>query len=85
MVPPAPMESCEPDPERAMGIRTRGESWLPGQGNQRVGSLPVLGVEKTSPLVGFYASSGLLVGIDATGPVDDVTERALEALRRFEA
>jgi adenylate kinase len=40
---------------------------------------------QTSPLVGFYASSGLLVGIDATGPVDDVTERALEALRRFEA
>ena len=27
---------------------------------------------------------GVLIGIDATGPVDDVTERALDALRHFE-
>ncbi len=40
--------------------------------------------DQTAPLIGLYASRGLLVGIDATGPVDDVTERALEALRRFE-
>lgn len=52
MPPKRPTEPCEPDPERAMGIRTRRESWLPGQGNQRVGSLPVLGVEKMSPMVG---------------------------------
>ncbi len=39
---------------------------------------------QTAPLVAFYAARGLLVGIDATGPVDDVTERALEALRRFD-
>jgi hypothetical protein len=52
MVPQPPTESCEPDAERAMGIRTRPGSWLPGQGNQRVVSLPVLGVEKISPLVG---------------------------------
>ncbi len=38
---------------------------------------------QTAPLVSFYAARGLLVGIDAMGPVDDVTERALEALRRF--
>lgn len=37
--------------------------------------------EQTAPLVGWYAERGLLVGIDATGPVDDVTERALSALR----
>ena len=37
--------------------------------------------EQTSPLVGYYAERGILVGIDAMGPVDDVTERALAALR----
>jgi adenylate kinase len=40
--------------------------------------------EQTAPLVSFYAARGILVGIDATGPVDDVTDRALEALRRYE-
>jgi adenylate kinase len=40
--------------------------------------------KQTSPLVSFYAARGVLVGIDATGPVDDVTERALEALHRYE-
>jgi adenylate kinase len=38
----------------------------------------------TSPIVGHYANLGILVGIDATGPVDDVTDRALAALRPFE-
>ena len=40
--------------------------------------------KQTAPLVSFYATRGILVGIDATGPVDDVTERALEALHRYE-
>lgn len=40
---------------------------------------------QTAPLVAFYATRGVLVGIDATGPVDDVTERALEALHRFDS
>jgi len=40
--------------------------------------------EQTAPLIAFYAARGVLVGIDAMGPVDDVTERALEALRRFD-
>jgi adenylate kinase len=35
----------------------------------------------TQPLVNYYAGRGLLVGIDATGPVDDVTSRAIVALR----
>lgn len=39
---------------------------------------------QTSPLVAFYAARGVLIGIDATGPVDDVTERALDALRHFD-
>ena len=39
--------------------------------------------ESTAPLVAYYAGRGLLVGIDATGPVDDVTQRALDALRPF--
>lgn len=39
--------------------------------------------EQTAPLVGHYAAAGLLVGIDATGPVDDVTDRALAALKVY--
>ncbi|HET9900566.1 MAG TPA: adenylate kinase [Actinomycetes bacterium] len=39
--------------------------------------------EQTVPLVDFYADRGILVGIDATGPVEDVTDRAIAALRRF--
>ena len=39
----------------------------------------------TAPLVAYYAERGVLVGIDATGPVDDVTQRAIDALRPFGA
>jgi adenylate kinase len=39
--------------------------------------------DQTAPLVGYYAERGILVGIDAMGPVDDVTERASAALRSF--
>lgn len=39
--------------------------------------------EDTAPLVAFYADEGILVGIDATGPVEEVTERALAALRPY--
>jgi adenylate kinase len=39
--------------------------------------------EQTAPLIAYYAGRGVLVGIDATGPVDDVTLRAIDALRTF--
>jgi adenylate kinase len=39
--------------------------------------------QQTSPLIAFYADEGILLGIDATGPVDEITDRALTALRRF--
>jgi adenylate kinase len=39
--------------------------------------------QQTSPLIAFYADEGILLGLDATGPVDEITERALSALRRF--
>ncbi|HET7736870.1 MAG TPA: adenylate kinase [Nocardioidaceae bacterium] len=39
--------------------------------------------DQTSPLIGYYGDRGLLRGVDATGPVEDVTERAISALRRF--
>lgn len=39
--------------------------------------------EQTSPLVSFYADEGILVGIDATGTVEDVTERAMASLRPY--
>lgn len=38
----------------------------------------------TAPLVQFYADENILVGIDATGPVEEVTKRALDALRPLE-
>jgi adenylate kinase len=41
--------------------------------------------EQTAPLIAYYAGRGVLVGIDATGPVDDVTLRAIDALRPFHA
>ncbi len=40
--------------------------------------------EQTAPLVDYYADRGLLFGIDATGPVEDVTERSVAVLRRFD-
>ena len=39
--------------------------------------------EQTSPLIDYYGDRSLLRGIDATGPVEDVTDRAINALRRF--
>jgi adenylate kinase len=39
--------------------------------------------EQTAPLISFYADEGTLIGIDATGPVEEVTSRALAALRPF--
>ncbi|MDQ1703767.1 MAG: adenylate kinase, partial [Frankiaceae bacterium] len=39
--------------------------------------------DQTSPLVGYYAERGILVGLDAMGPVDDVTDRAIAALRSY--
>jgi adenylate kinase len=39
--------------------------------------------EQTAPLIDFYADKGILVGLDAMGPVEDVTDRAINALMRF--
>ena len=40
--------------------------------------------EQTAPLIGYYADGGILLGIDATGPVEDVTERrAVASLRHW--
>jgi adenylate kinase len=38
---------------------------------------------QTAPLVEFYGQRGQLVGIDATGPVEDVTDRAIAALAPY--
>ncbi|HET6214395.1 MAG TPA: adenylate kinase [Micromonosporaceae bacterium] len=37
----------------------------------------------TAPLVEYYGAQGKLVGIDATGPVEDVTLRAIDALQSY--
>jgi adenylate kinase len=37
----------------------------------------------TAPLVDYYGAQGKLVGIDATGPVEDITVRATDALRSY--
>jgi adenylate kinase len=39
--------------------------------------------DQTAPLVDYYGGQGKLVGIDATGPVEDVTQRAIDALEPF--
>ena len=39
--------------------------------------------QQTAPLGSYYADEGILLGLDATGPVEEVPERALGALRRF--
>ena len=41
--------------------------------------------EQTAPLVEFYAGRAQLVGIDAMGAVEDVTDRAIEALTPYAA
>ncbi|MGW9208624.1 adenylate kinase [Embleya sp. NPDC055664] len=41
--------------------------------------------EQTEPLVGYYSERNLLLPIQATGPVKEVTERAMTALREFGA
>ena len=38
--------------------------------------------DQTAPLIDYYGDRGHPVGVDATGPVEDVTERAIDALRR---
>jgi adenylate kinase len=40
--------------------------------------------QQTRPLIAFYADDGILLGIDATGPVEEITGRAMAALRRFQ-
>ncbi len=39
--------------------------------------------QQTQPVIAFYADEGILLGLDATGPVEEITDRALRALRRF--
>jgi adenylate kinase len=39
--------------------------------------------EQTEPLIGFYRDAGRLVAIGAIGAVEDVTERAISALKPF--
>lgn len=39
--------------------------------------------EQTSPLIAFYADENILIGIDATGPVEEITSRAMAAIRPF--
>jgi adenylate kinase len=39
--------------------------------------------QQTRPLIAYYADEGTLLGIDATGPVEEITDRVMSALRRF--
>ena len=39
--------------------------------------------EQTAPLIEFYAADGFMLGVDATGPVEEITSRVLAALRPF--
>nr|MDP9496487.1 adenylate kinase [Actinomycetota bacterium] len=37
--------------------------------------------QSTAPLVGYYDKTGILVKIQASGPVEEVTRRAVDALK----
>jgi adenylate kinase len=37
----------------------------------------------TAPLGDYYGAQGKLIGVDAAGPVDDVTVRAIDAIRPY--
>jgi adenylate kinase len=39
--------------------------------------------QQTRPLIAYYADDGTLLGIDATGPVEEITARALDALEPY--
>ncbi|MFC6086653.1 adenylate kinase [Sphaerisporangium aureirubrum] len=39
--------------------------------------------QQTAPLISFYADEGILHGVDATGPVEEITQRAMQVLRRY--
>ena len=41
--------------------------------------------QQTSPLIAFYADEGILLGIDATGPVEEVTDARHERPAPFHA
>ncbi|WP_217549199.1 adenylate kinase [Streptomyces sp. GbtcB6] len=40
---------------------------------------------QTEPIIDYYKAQGLVVTISSLGPVDEITQRALEALKREEA
>ncbi|MFF4044109.1 MULTISPECIES: adenylate kinase [unclassified Streptomyces] len=40
---------------------------------------------QTEPIIDYYKSQGLVVTISSLGPVDEITQRALEALKREKA
>jgi adenylate kinase len=40
---------------------------------------------QTEPIIDYYKAQGLVVTISALGPVDEITKRALEALKREKA
>ncbi|QHA06302.1 adenylate kinase [Streptomyces broussonetiae] len=40
---------------------------------------------QTEPIIDYYKTQGLVVTISALGPVDEITQRALEALKREKA
>jgi len=72
------------DPPTAEGVCDRCEGELFQRDDDRSATVRhrlEVYAEQTSPLVAYYAAKGILVGIDATGPVDDITDRALGALR----
>jgi adenylate kinase len=75
------------DPPAAEGVCDRCEGELFQRDDDREDTIRhrlEVYADQTSPLIGYYGELGLLRGVDATGPVEDVTERAINALRRFE-
>jgi adenylate kinase len=74
------------DPTKAEGVCDRCEGELFQRDDDKpetVAERLRVYAEQTAPLVDYYGAQGKLVGIDATGPVEDVTQRASDALEPF--
>ncbi len=74
------------DPTTRIGICDRCGSELFQRDDDRAETIAerlLVYARDTAPLVDYFGTQGKLVGIDATGPVEDVTVRAIDALRSY--
>jgi adenylate kinase len=75
---------CDPPTKKGVCDRCGAELYQRDDDKpETVGKRLVEYAEKTAPLIDYYGAQGKLVGIDATGLVEDITVRAIDALRSY--